>query len=106
MQPHAAHEGPQIAPDINHVPAYVAAPIAAAMPIRAYVGVPLYGADGSLFGTLCAIDPLPSAAELESFQPTIELHARLLASILAHEIRVDYECRRAEALEHATSWTL
>src|SRR4051812_26487169 len=49
--------GPRIAPQSDLIDVYKNAPIGAAVKIGAYVGVPLTKADGSLFGTLCAIDP-------------------------------------------------
>ena len=51
------NNGPKVAPNSDIVPAYAAAPIGQQVPIKAYIGVPLSNADGSLFGTLCAIDP-------------------------------------------------
>lgn len=52
-------EGPQIAPDSDLIPAYVEAEIGNLVNIRAYIGVQVNWPDGSLFGTLCAIDPEP-----------------------------------------------
>jgi len=49
--------GPSMASDSDLMPAYASAPIGKQVKIGAYVGVPLSDADGSLFGTLCAIDP-------------------------------------------------
>src|SRR5262245_23424035 len=57
-------QGPTFAPDSDEVPAYYAAPVRRQRPIRSYVGVPLTRFDGSLFGTLCAIDPAPKPETL------------------------------------------
>jgi diguanylate cyclase (GGDEF)-like protein len=74
--------GPNIAPDVNRIPAYVDAPIGRQLPIAAYIGLPLTGIDGSLFGTLCAIDPLPQPESIEAEKEFICLQARLLSTLL------------------------
>lgn len=95
-------EGPQIAPRSDAVPAYAAAPIGVQIPIAAYVGVPLESKDGTLFGTLCAIDPEPQPDSVLTALPTVQLLSRLLGTILDSELKVDRESRRAErALEDA-----
>jgi diguanylate cyclase len=95
-------DGPQIAPRSKAVPAYATAPIGAQVPIEAYVGVPLESEDGTLFGTLCAIDPKPQPDTIVTALPTVRLLSRLLGTILASELKVDREQRRAErALEDA-----
>jgi diguanylate cyclase len=55
--------GPRIAPDSDVVPADAAGPIGRQVAIGAYIGVPLLNADGSLFGTLRAIDPARQPAD-------------------------------------------
>ena len=90
--------GPRIAPDVQCVPAYLAAPIGQQVPIQAYVGVPLTQADGSLFGTLCGIDPAPQPAALVQEQSLIELLGDLLSGLLQAELRQVQEARRSERL--------
>jgi signal transduction histidine kinase len=46
--------------------------------IRAYLGVPIYMPDGSFYGTVCAVDPLPRAFS----QPQVDL-LRIIAGHLA-----------------------
>lgn len=77
--------GPNIAPDITRIPAYVDAPIGQQLPIAAYIGLPLVNADGSLFGTLCAIDPLPRPGKIEAEKDFIYLQARLLSTMINME---------------------
>ena len=91
--------GPRIAPDSNQVPAYAEAPIAQQVPIAAYVGVPITRPDGSLFGTLCAIDPKKQPDSLRDHLPVIEVYTRLLATILNLEFESHAETRRAEIAE-------
>jgi diguanylate cyclase (GGDEF)-like protein len=95
----ARGDGPRIAPDTTTVPAYVAAPIGREIRIGAYVGVPLTNSDGSLFGTLCGIDPLRQPADIVKDHELIELLALLLSSIIHSDLRAAEESRRRERLE-------
>lgn len=76
-------DGPRVAPDSDSVPAYATAAIGRHVKIGAYVGVPLRRGDGSLFGTLCAIDPQIQAESIVEEQQLIELLAGLLSTLLA-----------------------
>lgn len=91
--------GPCIAPSSADVPAYASAPIGQQVPIGAYIGMPLTNFDGTLFGTLCAIDPSPQPDDLTKELPLLELLSRLLGTVLAHEMRTEAEMRRAERAE-------
>ncbi len=88
--------GPRIAPRSDEVPAYAEAPIGKQVIIGAYVGVPLMGQDGSLFGTLCAIHPAPQPPIVVSELPLVELLARLLISILISDLKMAEHARHAE----------
>lgn len=92
-------QGPRIAPRSKDVPAYAAAPIGRQVDISAYIGQPLVLEDGSLFGTLCAIDPSPKSDTIEAEQGLLELLTGLLSSILQSELRAEREARRLERLE-------
>lgn len=91
-------EGPRVAPDSRRVPAYAAAPIARAIPIQAYVGAPLRRADGSLFGTLCAVDPQAQPEALKDAGELVDLMAGLLSLILSTELRAAEVARHADRL--------
>lgn len=95
--------GPRIAPQAQQVEAYSSAPIASQLQIGAYVGVPLLRKDGSLFGTLCAIDPEPQSEHIREGQPVIELLADLLSSLLHAELANADNKRRAEYAEAEAS---
>jgi diguanylate cyclase len=99
-----AGQGPRIAPCAAQVPAYASAPIGQQVPIQAYVGLPLWLADGALFGTLCAIDPHEQPAALQQEQPLLELLAQLLSAVLQLELHATEATRRAERL-HIESLT-
>ena len=90
--------GPNIAPDTRAVPAYAAAPIARQIPISAYVGVPLYHSDGTLFGTLCGIDPQSQSPELVREREAVELFAGLLSALLQAGLKADQLARASERL--------
>lgn len=78
--------GPVIANDSRLIQPYLDAPIGQQVDISAYIGVPLTNQDGSLFGTLCAIDPSPQLQNLEQELPLIKLMAGLLSKMLANEV--------------------
>ena len=78
-------QGPQFAPEANSVPCYAEAAIGKELPIAAYIGVPLRRADGSLFGTLCAIDPSPQPPSVGHDLPMVELGGRILSSLLERD---------------------
>jgi diguanylate cyclase len=88
--------GPCIAPKSGLIPAYASAPIGKQVNIGAYVGVPISDADGSLFGTLCAIDPKEQPDSLEAELPLIELLGRMLSCLLVAELKLLSHQRRTE----------
>lgn len=93
--------GPCIAPNSDKVPAYLEAPIGRQVPIGAYVGLPLIKPDGTLFGTLCAIDPEKQSERLVEELPQLQLISRMLGTILGSELKAEAETRRAERAEEA-----
>ncbi|AFZ43681.1 diguanylate cyclase with GAF sensor [Halothece sp. PCC 7418] len=92
-------EGPCIAPRVSTVPAYVEAPIGRQVSIGAYIGIPIVLSNGSLFGTLCAIDPDSQSESITEELSTIELLAKLLSTILENELKYNEQARHLERLE-------
>jgi len=92
-------QGPRVAPDSTQVPVYAAAPIARQVAIGSYIGAPLYKEDGSLFGTLCAIDPERQPAAITQEQELVELLAALLSTILQAELKTVEAVRQRERLQ-------
>lgn len=91
--------GPRIAPASRTVPAYAEAAINEQVPISAYVGIPIYRENGSLFGTLCAIDPMPQSENIQQHLPLLELQSRLLTTILQAELNAQEQQRQLERAE-------
>ncbi len=79
--------GPNIAPHSKDIPVYAEAPIGQLLPIAAYIGLPLTNADGSLYGTLCAIDPEPQPDAINTLKERdfLFLQARLLSTMINME---------------------
>jgi diguanylate cyclase len=73
---------PQIAPDAMAVPRYAEAGRDLDITIGAYVGVPIHDGDGTLFGTLCGLDPVVQDDDLLQRAPLLHLLATLLGQIL------------------------
>ena len=90
---------PSIALNSQEIPLYVKAGINQIVDIRAYIGKPLLNEDGSLFGTLCAIDPLPQHEIIENSDDLLELFSLLLSRILQNEIKINEQKRISEKLE-------
>ena len=92
----ALGEGPRVAPSSDDVTIYRDAPLAKQLRIGAYIAAPLTGLEGQMFGTICAIDPDPQPAELAALLPEVELFAALLSGLLAHELALHAQQRRAD----------
>ena len=92
-------EGPSVAPNASEVPLYVKAGINQKVEIGAYIGVPVCTSDGSLFGTLCAIDPSPRDEAIRNELPIIELAAKLLGTVLSTELDAQESERSRERSE-------
>ena len=94
---HMVDGAPQIAPDAMAVPEYAATLMARREPIGAYVGVPIRGGDGRLYGTICGLDPKVAAPGLTDHAPLLALCASLLGQILHGErLRADAADREAQ----------
>uniref|UniRef100_B8HS15 Diguanylate cyclase with GAF sensor n=1 Tax=Cyanothece sp. (strain PCC 7425 / ATCC 29141) TaxID=395961 RepID=B8HS15_CYAP4 len=88
--------GPSIAPCSADIPAYATAPIGRQLTIGAYIGVPLKRQDGSLFGTMCAIDPTTQPHSITAELPLIEMLGGLLCTVLELELKAAEQIRQIE----------
>lgn len=90
---------PKIAPRAQEVECYAQALINHDLKIASYIGQALLHEDGSVFGTICAIDTEPKSDEILSYGPLIELLSDLLSSILQSELRENQQRRLKERFE-------
>lgn len=100
---------PLLVRDISTDPVWADHAAAAAFPkIGSYLGVPIHLGDGSFFGTLCGVDPVPRPLSRRQAELLIVL-ARLLATQierdreLAARQRVEEELRTREARYRAVA---
>lgn len=69
------------------------------MDINTYIGQPLLNEDGSVFGTLCAIDPSVQPKSIEQYSDLLELFSLLLSRILQNEIKINEQKELAKNLK-------
>ena len=91
-------KAPKIAPRSEDIPLYSSAPISQQVSIKSYIGQPILNEDGSLFGTLCAIDPHPKPETIVQDIQIIELLGNLLSKILQAELRQNEHAREFKHL--------
>ncbi|WP_026470239.1 GGDEF domain-containing protein [Alkanindiges illinoisensis] len=91
-----AGQGPRIAPKTDDVAIYAQAPITQRVPIKAYVGQPIVWENGELFGTLCALDPMPQPDEIKQEETLFNLLGSLLSHILQNELKQQEQSRKLE----------
>jgi diguanylate cyclase (GGDEF)-like protein len=77
--------GPVVALDVLAVPAYAAVAASDHAWVRVYLGVPLDGHTGELFGTLCAFAATPQPTALTDTLGAARVLARMLSTVLARE---------------------
>jgi GGDEF domain-containing protein len=92
---------PRIAPDAATVPGFRTAAAAQHIEIGSYIGIPMYRADGRLFGTLCAFDPSPLPAAVTDHAALFVLLAGLLAAILESDLVITEHLRESERAQRA-----
>jgi diguanylate cyclase (GGDEF)-like protein len=86
---------PGYAPDVAKVPVYASTRFAADLGIAAYLGVPLHcPRDGSLMGTLCAIDRSRQPDVTSADRLMIESCSRALARLVYADVRATKLTRR------------
>ncbi len=93
--------GPVLAPEIAAVPAYAEAAVGPLSAVRAYIGVPLEGDDGVVFGTLCGFAAEPQGTSWDGSLGSVRLVGRMLSTILARE-----QFARARSQEAAAAYAL
>jgi GAF domain-containing protein len=87
--------------DAAESPDFCMHPTPALYKFRSYISVPILLADGSFFGTLCAIDPEPNTLNDPSVLGMFHLFAKLIALELESHARLRTVERENEALKCA-----
>ena len=90
---------PKVAPRCEDIPLYAEASMGQKITIKSYIGSPILNEDGSLFGTLCAIDPNTKPESIVEDIEIIELLANLLSKILQSELRQNQQVREVKRLK-------
>lgn len=90
---------PQMVHDVSLVAEYIEAPINQDIQIGAYIGMPIMRPDGSLFGTLCAVDDKPCESFIETYQALLEIFAQFLGTTFELENQLTRELRLRERVE-------
>lgn len=86
-------------------PRYCGHPTPKLYGFQSHLSIPITLADGSFFGTLCAIDPLPAKLDDPNLLRTLQLLARLVGTELDNQT---LNASRSVALDkaHETAWLL
>ncbi|WP_426124100.1 GAF domain-containing sensor histidine kinase [Pararhizobium sp. PWRC1-1] len=93
------HRQPVIIDNVAEDPTYCDHHTPAVYGLQSYISVPITLADGSFFGTLCAIDTVPRKLNTPEITGMFQLFANLIAFHLdAHE-RIDQERQGSELRE-------
>jgi len=95
-------QAPRVALDVQTVPAYRELALVQRWQIGAYLSSPLCLDGTSLYGTVCAVDPLAqptAAAGTAELVELVDRQAPLISTVLGAEQRVDQTRRRAERAE-------
>lgn len=97
------HPGQQIIPEVSAVAAYAQAPLTQQFNIAAYISLPLFHSDGSLFGTLCAFHPEAKPSSIKAQQPLLRLLVQLLVSLLDSDLKLLQQKRQLDR-NQAQAW--
>jgi diguanylate cyclase (GGDEF)-like protein len=96
-------QGGNITPDVSAVAAYAKAPLSQQFNIGAYVSLPLFHSDGSLFGTLCAFHPEVKPLGMDAQKSLLKLLVQLLVSQLDSDLKLLQQKRQMERAQ-AERW--
>ena len=80
-------EAPVVMNHASQDPMYSNHPTPKLYGFESYISVPLYGADGAYFGTLCGLDPKPALVDQPKVREMFRLFSELISLQLAAEER-------------------
>ena len=89
--------GPRVAPDVSRVPQYASNAAARGLSVAAYVGIPLFNEDHSLFGTVCGIDTSVRNESFADLAPQLELLGQMLSVVRNLDAQAVWLSRQLEA---------
>jgi signal transduction histidine kinase len=75
--------------DVAADPVYATHRIAVLHRFQSYISMPIFRSDGSFFGTLCALDPMPRKVSDPAATGTFTAFAQLIALHLDSQVRLD-----------------
>jgi signal transduction histidine kinase len=93
------HRQPVIIDNVAEDPTYCNHHTPAVYGLQSYISVPITLADGSFFGTLCAIDTVPRKLNTPEITGMFQLFANLIAFHLDAHDRIDQERQGSELRE-------
>lgn len=82
------HHSAVVISRVSDDPRFVNHPLPKQYGFESYVSLPIILADGTFFGTLCALDPLPARLDNPDLIQTLEIFARLIGITLDLQARV------------------
>jgi GAF domain-containing protein len=82
------HHQAVIIPCVSEHPHFKSHPLPKKFGFQSYLSLPIFLADGSFFGTLCALDPLPAKLDDPDLLQTLKIFARLIGITLDMQARV------------------
>jgi len=95
-----AHRRPVAIDHVAQDPDFCGHPTPLQYGFQSYISVPVIRADGSFYGTLCAIDPQPNTLNNPSVLGMFNLFATLIAHELDNHARIRAMEAENEALKH------
>src|SRR4051794_38244657 len=84
-----ASRQPIVVDHASQDPVYATHPIPRRYGFESYISVPVIRRDGSVFGTICALDPKPARLRDSKVLPILTLFAELVAAQLEVEARLE-----------------
>lgn len=82
------HHAAVLISKVSEDPRFINHPVPQQYGFESYLSLPIILADGSFFGTLCALDPLPAKLDDPDLVQTLEIFARLIGVTLDLHARV------------------
>lgn len=93
-------KGPNYAANVNEIKVYKDAKLNAYEKITSFLGIPLLGSQGKVFGAICAFDPKRREISLEQDLDFLKINACMLSSLFDKEYQIKHNDRLMESLEN------